>query len=47
MITHVHWMDIKRRYTQRARALRQRETRARIVEASMQVHEGKVVSIKP
>ncbi len=32
-------MDIKRRYTQRARALGQAETRARIVEAAMQLHE--------
>jgi AcrR family transcriptional regulator len=32
-------MDTKRRYTQRARALGQAETRARIVEAAMQLHE--------
>ncbi len=39
MIKYVHSMDIKRRYTQRARALGQAETRARIVEAAMQLHE--------
>jgi AcrR family transcriptional regulator len=39
MIKYVHSMDIKRRYTQRARAIGQAETRARIVEAAMQLHE--------